>query len=182
MAKNKPPEKRKDQGQFVARRTGPVSLPKTDPNYPPQAFKMAVYEQQSMSGPLPSSRELVSYNEVIPNGAERIMAMAEREQMARLEENRTAQALDRRALKGFNFRGAFSQVAAFVLTALGFVTATYLGLHGQVELAKVIFGTTIGSVVFAFLVAQGTKAYTNSHQQSEHPTELSSTESGAEEL
>lgn len=36
--------------------------------------------QKHFSGPVPSPDDLIRYNEIIPNGAERFMAMAEKEQ------------------------------------------------------------------------------------------------------
>jgi uncharacterized membrane protein len=48
---------------------------------PPEAPSIATVTHQSVSysGPLPHPALLAKYNEVIPNGAERIMAMAERQ-------------------------------------------------------------------------------------------------------
>ena len=37
------------------------------------------------SGPLPSPQDLVMYNQIIPDGANRIMCMAEKEQEVRME-------------------------------------------------------------------------------------------------
>src|SRR5260370_11293747 len=40
---------------------------------------MVLHQETHFSGPLPHPALLAKYNEVIPNGAERIMAMAERQ-------------------------------------------------------------------------------------------------------
>lgn len=40
--------------------------------------------ERSHSGPLPTANELKKYDQIIPNGAERIMKMAEREQAGRI--------------------------------------------------------------------------------------------------
>lgn len=144
----------------------------TDPSYPPQAFmKMAVFEQQSMSGPLPPAREVAAYNEVIPNGAERIMIMAETEQRERHKETHRAQEMDSRALNGFNFRGAFAQIAAFVLTVGAFSLGGYLAVNGQPDLAKDIFRITIGAVVSAFLVGQVSKAISSKKESGKEKEE-----------
>lgn len=151
------------QGQPAQQQVDPVSLEQvqpapaseTDPEYPPQAFmKMAVFEQKSMSGPLPPASEVAEYNQVIPNGAERIMVMAEKEQQARLDEVKRAQKLDRKALNGYNFRMAFSPIAAFVLTGAAFSLGGYLAINGQPDVAKDIFRITIAAVVSAFLVGK----------------------------
>lgn len=47
------------------------------------SFLSVIIQQQiSHSGPLPLASEVAKYNEVIPNGADRIMTMAEKEQEA----------------------------------------------------------------------------------------------------
>lgn len=52
-------------------------------NQPPPPVSTAIatltHQSVSFSGPLPHPALLAKYNEVIPNGAERIMAMAERQ-------------------------------------------------------------------------------------------------------
>jgi uncharacterized membrane protein len=47
--------------------------------FPPSAAIAVTHQSVSFSGPLPPPALLAKYNEVIPNGAERIMAMAERQ-------------------------------------------------------------------------------------------------------
>lgn len=44
---------------------------------------MMVQQQVSHSGPLPMADEVRKYNEIIPNGADRIMKLAENEQRNR---------------------------------------------------------------------------------------------------
>lgn len=48
-------------------------------------YVMASVEQKYHRGPLPSPDKLKEYAQVIPNGAERIMAMAEKEQEHRMK-------------------------------------------------------------------------------------------------
>ncbi|HEX7002390.1 MAG TPA: DUF2335 domain-containing protein [Trueperaceae bacterium] len=47
---------------------------------PQQQAVLQPYIEMAYSGPLPPAHELAGYDRVIPNGADRIMAMAEREQ------------------------------------------------------------------------------------------------------
>ncbi|MFD2961024.1 MULTISPECIES: DUF2335 domain-containing protein [Olivibacter] len=55
-----------------------------------QVFSQAAVSiQKSRSGPLPSPEDLAEYANIIPNGAERIMAMAEKEQNHRHDLNNT---------------------------------------------------------------------------------------------
>ncbi|HDR0955221.1 TPA: DUF2335 domain-containing protein [Pasteurella multocida] len=46
-------------------------------------ISLLVQQQISHSGPLPMAKEMQKYNEVIPNGADRIMRLAENEQKNR---------------------------------------------------------------------------------------------------
>lgn len=45
-----------------------------------KGLSIGITQIKSHSGPLPDPEDLIQYNEVIPNGGERIMAMAEKEQ------------------------------------------------------------------------------------------------------
>ena len=44
-----------------------------------QEVKASITQVQQWSGPLPDPNSLARYNEVLPNAAERIMSMAEKE-------------------------------------------------------------------------------------------------------
>ena len=175
MAENRPPSKRKNQGQFVARQAGPVAV-RTDPGYPKDAFHGVMMSQESLSGPLPSPKLVAGYAEVIHNGAERIMVMAEKEQEGRLQENRTIQQINKMAVRGHNFRGAFGQISALALVIgmlwLGFRFAT----DGKEELAKELFRYTITGVVAVFLGGQAGKVIT----MLKGPKESDASEQGAE--
>lgn len=54
-----------------------------NPPPPPTTIATVTHQAVSFSGPLPHPALLAKYNEVIPNGAERIMAMAERQSIHR---------------------------------------------------------------------------------------------------
>ena len=46
----------------------------------PEARELIIQQQKIHSGPLPAPEDIALYNQVIDNGANRIMAMAERSQ------------------------------------------------------------------------------------------------------
>ena len=50
-----------------------------------QVQPQQVSVHQQWTGPLPSPESLEKFNQVIPNGAERVVAMAEKEQSHRIE-------------------------------------------------------------------------------------------------
>lgn len=175
MPKSDPPRKRREQSQAVTRRPGSAALDaiasnQQDPNYPQEAFgpKGMLMMEESHSGPLPSPRAVAGYDEVIQNGAERVMVMAEKEQDSRLEDNKSIREFNTRAIKGYNFRGAFSQIAAAVLVLAMLALAYKLSLDGKDELAGILFKSTIVGVVTVFLGGTITKAITG--KKDEPPT------------
>lgn len=100
------------------------------------------------SGPLPPPETLRQYDEIVPDGAERIMAMAEREQTHRHHMNRREES---RAILG-----VFSSLG-IVITFAG-VASLALSLGYAVE-AAAILGTTLVAIVGAFIYgARGQRA------------------------
>lgn len=86
------------------------------------------------------------------------MRMAEKEQDSRLEDNKGVRDFNSRAIKGYNFRGAFSQIAAAVLVLAMLGLAYALASQGKDELAGILFKTTIIGVVTVFVGGTITKA------------------------
>lgn len=63
---------------------------------PQQQAVIQQYIEMAYSGPLPPAQELAAYDRVIPNGADRIMGLAEREQAHRHKhDDRNADRLDK---------------------------------------------------------------------------------------
>lgn len=90
-----------------------------------QVFSQAAVSiQKSRSGPLPSPEDLAEYANIIPNGAERIMAMAEKEQGHRHELNNT---ISRRELN----QSSTGQILGFILALITIIMGgvlLYLGI------------------------------------------------------
>jgi uncharacterized membrane protein len=100
---------------------------------------------QHWSGPLPPPGALAQFNTIIPDGANRIMAMIEQEQHNRIAHNKTAldsEISDTR--RGHLIGGAIS-----VCAIAGAVFTAYIGAHPAVSIALV--GLPIVSIVQSFL-------------------------------
>jgi uncharacterized membrane protein len=98
----------------------------------------------SWSGPLPAPADLQRFNEIIPDGASRIMALAEKQADHRI-------AYERRALfiEGAERLGSRSLAFIFAVVALG--VAGYCATINQPWIAGILGGGTIASVVAALV-------------------------------
>lgn len=83
-----------------------------------------MHVQKSHSGPLPDTETLEGYARIIPNGAERVMAMAEREQEFR---HTYTKDVARRQLNQIS-KG---QIFAFILAILGIGGGIFLAHEGK---------------------------------------------------
>jgi len=112
-----------------------------------ESAKLVAQQQVTISGfsgPIPPPEILEQYNRVVPNGAERIFAMAERQQEHRL--------FIEKEVVGSNIlnekRGI---VCGLIIALIGLICATICALHGAQTTACVIGGATVTSLVGAFL-------------------------------
>jgi len=121
------------------------------------------------SGPLPDAETLEQYNRIIPNGAERIMQLVEREAAHRHEQHSRIVTCELKVTK----RG---QLFALCLTlALG-LAGFYLGMNGHDWLAGTVFTTTIIGVVTVFVMGR------NSGEQQSPPATGEPPKSGAKDI
>lgn len=81
-------------------------------------------EYRSFSGPLPPPEVLARYNEVVPNGAERILAMAERQSAHR-------ESLESRVVDGNLANQKSGSLRAFVLALTVILGGIYLMATGR---------------------------------------------------
>lgn len=93
--------------------------------------------QKTHSGPLPDAETLEHYARIIPNGAERVMAMAEREQSFRHEYSNK---VSKRQLNQIS-RG---QWLGFIIACIGLVGGIFLSYNGKETSG---LSTIIGSMV-----------------------------------
>ncbi len=100
--------------------------------------------KQEYSGPLPPPSALEKYNEIIPNGAERIMAMAEEQSKHRRE-------LEKMALQTDSRNSLLGIIAAFSLGAITIVTGGIVAAFGY-SLGGAILGSSgLVGLVSAFI-------------------------------
>lgn len=107
-------------------------------------------EQSSFSGPLPPPEILERYNNAVPNGADRILAMAEQQASHR-------QALETIVIQGGARRANWGLGLGFVIAVVGLLLAAWL-----VDRGHGVEGTILGGVDLTALV--GTFVYAR-HQQ-----------------
>lgn len=100
--------------------------------------------QKSHSGPLPDPETLAGYDHLIPEGADRIMKMAENQQEHRMK-------IEKKAIGRNSFQSQLGQVFAFIITVLGFGCGTWLIYHDKQIAGSILFGSTLASIVYAFL-------------------------------
>lgn len=104
--------------------------------------ELAVHTQTS--GPLPLPKVLQEYNDLIPDGANRIMSMAETTLSAQIEDRQESRRAERRG-----------QVLAFVcvlsVLATGFLLAALS--QGTASLTVSVFG--LAAMVYAFVRGRG---------------------------
>ena len=99
------------------------------------------------SGMLPEPSELAAYDAIIPNGADRIMKMSEAQSAHRIALEKTVVGSQQRQEE----RGQwFALIIALAFGGAGL----YAALHGQPWFGGVIAGTTLVSIVCAFIYSK----------------------------
>ena len=101
------------------------------------------------SGPLPPPAALAQFNEIIPNGAERIMAMVEQEQAHRIAMDQKAQRAEVWDTLGGKVLGATMALAAMA----GAIYTAFIGAHWVVSVA--IVGVPITALIGKFVRDKG---------------------------
>lgn len=96
-----------------------------------QSQRIEVREQ--WSGPLPPPAALERFNQIVPNGAERIVAMAEKEQSHRIEYEKVGLAATIKEVRLGQVLGALISLAA----VLGAIYTASIGAHWIVSMALV---------------------------------------------
>ena len=95
-------------------------------------------------GPLPDPETLAEYSKLIPEGADRIMKMAESQSSHRM-------ALEKKAIFGQTNQSLVGQIFALIIGISGIIASTYCALNGHDAFASILGGTTIVSLVYTFI-------------------------------
>lgn len=126
----------------MSRSKKPIRTPQNQPNQATKQAQSIVSAQ--WSGPLPAPADLLAFNQIIQNGAERIMQMTELEQkhrisMESIQVRENAKAITRGQWLGF----------VISLLCLGF--AGWTTYNQAYWIAAAFIGIPMASVVRAFL-------------------------------
>src|SRR5438876_1426484 len=95
-----------------------------------------VWEQTSIRiGPIPPPEELAAYNQIIPNGADRILKMAEAQSAHRIE-------IEKLVIGSQQKQSSRGQHYALVVALVAIGLATWAALHGQPTFGGILGGGT----------------------------------------
>ncbi len=100
--------------------------------------------ERSHSGPLPSPDSLRKYSEIIPNGADRIMKMAEKQLDHRME-------MEKKVLRSQLIQSNVGQFLAFAIGISALLVSGYCILHGHEISGSVIGAGGLIGLVTAFI-------------------------------
>ncbi|WP_239325349.1 DUF2335 domain-containing protein [Snodgrassella gandavensis] len=110
------------------------------------------------SGPLPSPEDLAMYNQLIPNGADRIMQSVEKEQLARIELDRHKTECDINYINKSLQLQQRGQWIAFVAVLLFFILSFLLIWTGSPALGASIMGASLVAIVTIFITGKAIKS------------------------
>jgi len=102
---------------------------------------------QQYSGPLPPPELLERFNQVIPSGAERIMAMAEQQSAHRIN-------IETTVVKNQQWQSTLGQYFALFVTVFGLSISAWAIFTGHDGAGGTIGVATISSVAYAFITGR----------------------------
>lgn len=103
--------------------------------------------ESSHSGPLPDGDTLIKYDSVIPNGADRIMKMAERQQEHRMD-------IESKVIAGQVKQSKLGQIFGLIIGIVGIGCGTFLAYSGAKTVGGIIAGGTVISLVSVFVIGK----------------------------
>ena len=109
--------------------------------------KVSITTERHHSGPLPDAETITQYNAVIPNGADRIMQMAEKQQDHRMQ-------LENKAIKHQLSESSRGQIFGFVLCLISLSIAGYLVYTDREISGSLLGGSTIVSLTTIFVLGK----------------------------
>ena len=146
-------EEQKKSPEEVIREKEPELLEGIPPQQKARIAKFLVHQESLSivrSSPLPAPSELAAYSAIIPNGADRIMKMAEAQSTHRIE-------IEKIVIKSQQSQAFRGQVFGLTIGLAGLFCATYAALNGQPWFGGSIGSATLVSLVSAFVYAQQQK-------------------------
>jgi len=110
-------------------------------------FSVTLIQEKSHSGPLPDAETLIQYNSVISNGADRIMAMAEKQQDHRIN-------IESKVITSQNKQSGLGQIFGLIIGLFGISCGTFLAYSGETTVGGIIAGGTVVSLVSVFVIGK----------------------------
>lgn len=119
-----------------------------DAGHKEQVMHSAVSMQKTTySGPLPAPADFKAYDTILKGAAERILSMAEKNTEHRIKMEESIIRNDYKTI-------TLGQILGFILALLFLCASVWLAVNGHEVVASVIGGTTIVSIVCAFVVGR----------------------------
>ena len=112
-----------------------------------RSFSVTLIQEKSHSGPLPDAETLIQYDSVIPNGADRIMAMAEKQQDHRIN-------IETKVIISQNKQSGLGQIFGLIIGIFGISCGTFLAYSGVTTVGGIIAGGTVVSLVSVFVIGK----------------------------
>ena len=112
-----------------------------------QSLSFTLIQEKSHSGPLPDAETLIKYDSVIPEGADRIMKMAENQQSHRIS-------IESSLLSSQSYQSKLGQIFGLIIGLAGIGCGTYLASIGQDVVGSIIAGGTVVSLVSVFVLGK----------------------------
>jgi uncharacterized membrane protein len=109
-----------------------------------------IVHRELMMGPLPPPDVLAKYNDIIPDGADRLLKLVEHQQEHRIRIEELVIASQQRQSQA-------GQILAFVIAIVGLAACCYMATHGAVTVAGILATTLIASLVYAFINGRQTQ-------------------------
>lgn len=122
----------------------------SDSTIPPQVL-VAATKTEISSGPLPHPDLVKGYDDIIPNGAERIMQMAEKEQENRFQERKEIRDTNKEIAMGKLKYVNRGQIMGFILALIMLGLATLFVFTDHEGIAYFLFSIGMVSLVALFL-------------------------------
>ena len=115
----------------------------------PELKAVMVHHQKTHSGPLPPAEDIMLYNQHIPNGGDRLMAMAEKS-LSIAEKAQEAEINLRKGEQDIQKRGQWLAITVVLLFS---ALSAYIAHLGDTKTAALLMGAGLVSIVGAFLYA-----------------------------
>lgn len=112
-----------------------------------KGISFTMIQQKSHSGPLPDAETLVKYDSIIPNGADRIMKMAENQQEHRMQ-------IEKNVVFEQSSQSKLGQWFGLIIGMFGMGCGTFLAYNGEPTVGGIIAGGTVVSLVSVFVIGK----------------------------